>query len=57
MIIINSTIWLFIIFLILFGIECFIHPPEGDYGQTAGFALGCALILFYLWIMLNYQKL
>ena len=52
--VINFIIWFFIIFLILFGIECFIRPPKGDYGQTAGFAHGCALVLFYLWIALNY---
>lgn len=52
--VINFIIWLFIICLILFGIECFIRPPEGDYGQTSGFAHGCALVLFYLWFLLNY---
>ena len=52
--VINFIIWFFIIFLILFGIECFIRPPERDYGQTTGFALGCAFVLFCIWIMLNY---
>jgi len=54
MVVINTIIWILIILLVLFGIECFIYPPEGDYGQTAGFAHGCALALFCIWIMLNY---
>lgn len=52
--VINFIIWLFIILLILFGIECFIRPPEGDYGQTSGFACGTAFALFWFWVMLNY---
>ena len=51
--IINFIIWIFIVLLILFGIECFIRPPEGDYGQTSGFAFANALVLFCLWIILN----
>lgn len=49
---IDLIIWLLISLLVLFSIECFIHPPEGDYGQTAGFASGCALVLFCIWLML-----
>ena len=54
MYIINFIIWIFIVFLVLFGIECFIRLPEGDYGQTARYAHGCAFALFYIWLMLNY---
>lgn len=50
---INIIIWAFIILLCIFGTECFIRPPKGDYGQTAGFAYGCAFVLFCIWIMLN----
>lgn len=50
---INIIIWILIILLMLFGIDCFIRPPKGDYGQTSGFAFGIAIYLFVIYLLIN----
>lgn len=51
--IIDIIIWILIIWFVVFGIDCFIHPPKGDYGQTSGFAFGVAVELFVIYLLLN----
>lgn len=53
MVTINIIIWILIILLVVFAIDCFIRPPEGDYGQTSGFAFADAIVLFVLYLLLN----
>ena len=50
---INIIIWILIILLVLFGIDCFIRPPKCDYGITSGFAFGLAIELFCIYLLLN----
>ena len=53
MAIINTIIWILIILLVIFGIDCFIRPPKFDYGHTSGFAFGVALYLFIIYLLIN----
>ena len=53
MLTINSIIWILIILLVIFGIDCFIRPPKCDYGYTSGFAFGVAIELFITYLLLN----
>ena len=50
---INIIIWILIILLVLFGIDCFIRPPECDYGITSGAAFAVAIELFVIYLLLN----
>lgn len=50
---INTIIWILIILLVLFGIDCFIRPPKFDYGNTSGAAFGLAVVLFVIYLILN----
>lgn len=53
MVVINTIIWILIILLVLFGVDCFIRPPKFDYGQTSGFAFGIAIYLFVIYLLIN----
>ncbi len=53
MAIINTIIWISIILLVIFGIDCFIRPPKFDYGQTSGAAFALAVELLCIYFMLN----
>lgn len=50
---VNIIIWILIILLVLFGIDCFIRPPKFDYGHTSGIAFGLAIELFCIYLLLN----
>ena len=50
---INIIIWILIILLVIFGIDCFILPPKSDYGHTSGIAFGVAIELFCIYLVLN----
>ena len=50
---INIIVWILIILFVIFGIDCFIRPPKGDYGQTSGFAFADAIVLFIIYLLLN----
>jgi hypothetical protein len=50
---INTIIWISIILLVLFGIDCFIRPPKFDYGQTSGAAFALAVMLLCIYLVLN----
>lgn len=53
MVTINIIIWILIILFVIFGIDCFIRPPKGDYGLTSGAAFGVAIYLFIIYLVLN----
>lgn len=53
MVTINIIIWILIILFVIFGIDCFIRPPKGDYGLTSGAAFGVAIYLFIIYLLLN----
>lgn len=50
---INIIIWILIILLVIFGIDCFIRPPKFDYGQTSGAAFALAVELLCIYLVLN----
>ena len=50
---INTIIWILIILLVIFGIDCFIRPPKCDYGITSGAAFGLAIQLLCIYLVLN----